>query len=105
MNEEMTVVLSATISETAHSDVMAELRAALLHIHGVPEEDIPEHDVALFQKWVEQVVGNAADNEHEIVGGLSDCAWKYHHLHPYCAECGGVRPGPCCSVDACLCRG
>ena len=102
-DDEMTVVLSATISEAASPEVMAELRAALVHIHGVPEDDLPENDTALFQEWVKVVVANAAVNEREIVGSLADCVWKYHHQHPYCAECGGTRPGPCCSVDQCVC--
>jgi len=100
---EMFVTLSATITEAASPEVMAELRAALIHIHGVPEDDLPANDTALFQEWVEVVVANAAVNEREIVGSLADCAWKYHHQHPYCAECGGGRPGPCCSIDDCAC--
>jgi len=97
------VIVSATIAESRSPQVMDELRTSLVHLHGIPEGDLPATDAGLFQAWVEVVVGNAAINEHEMLGGLAECEWKYHHQHPCCTECGGIRPGPCCSVDECAC--
>ena len=64
--------LVAIVTMEADPVVMAEIRAALIHIHDVPEADLPDSDSELFQEWVMQVVDSAGDNEHEIVGALSD---------------------------------
>ena len=61
-------MLTASVTQTSDPVVMAEIRAALIHIHYVPEEELPDTDAALFQEWVTRVVDNAGDNEHDILG-------------------------------------
>ena len=61
-------MLTATVTQTSDPVVMAEIRSALIHIHYVPEDELPDTDAALFQEWVTRVVDNAGDNEHDILG-------------------------------------
>ena len=42
-----------------------QIRKAMFHVWGMPEEEIPEDNEKLCEHWVHSVLDNTIDNDHE----------------------------------------
>jgi hypothetical protein len=45
--------------------VCQQIRKAMFHVWGMPEDEIPDDNLELVEHWVNAVLDNTIDNDHE----------------------------------------
>ena len=57
--------IRATYDVALGRGVCQQIRKVMLHIWEMPEDEIPENGLELVERWVNDVLDNAIDNDHE----------------------------------------
>ena len=61
----MTSYIEATYKVRTDAGICEQIRKVLIHLDSMPVDEIPEDNAELVQYWVELILDNQIDNDHE----------------------------------------
>ena len=57
--------IHATYQVRTDTGICEQIRKVLIHLDSMPVDEIPDDDAELVQYWVELILDNQIDNDHE----------------------------------------